>query len=94
MHGNVVYENCAIMNNALGERGKIRNEVLKFIYTLGFHYSNSNGCPIRVVFDLDKKDIEELKNMCNMGSWELPSLRERDKICKKFLRYNTNDIDD
>ena len=94
MYGSVIYEDCAIMNNALGEHGKIRDEVLKFIYTLGLHYSNSNGCPIRVVFDLDKKDIEELKNMCNMPSWEFPSLHERDNICKKLLRYNTNDIDD
>lgn len=95
MYGSVIYEDAAIMNNALGEHGNIRDEVLKFIYNLGLHsHANSNGCPIRVVFDLDKKDIEELKKMCDMPSWEFPSLHERDNICKKLLRYHTDDFDD
>lgn len=96
MYGSVIYEDAAIMNNALGEHGKIRDLVLNFIYELGLHNNNnSNGCPIRVVFDLEKKDIEELKEYCEGGSyWEFPPLKERNKICKNMLRYNTNDWED
>lgn len=95
MYGSIIYEDEARMNNALGEHGKIRDEVLKFIYNVGLHSRiNANGCPIRVVFDLDSNDIVELKKMCNINYWELPNLKERDRICKKMLRYNTNDFDD
>lgn len=95
MYASIIYEDDSKMNNALGEHGKIKEEVLKLIYNLGLHtHSNSNGCPIRVVIDLDSRDIDELKRMCNMSSWKLPDLRHRDWICSKKLRYNTNTFED
>lgn len=86
MNGSIIYEDSEWIQS-LGEHNPVLIDLIyEFVKRMD---KNSDGCPLRVVFEFDRKDIEKLKKLCNVDYWQLPLEYKRNKIFKEHTKTIT-----
>ena len=85
MIGSVIYEDSEWYQSLSESNPVLIDLIYKYVKRMD---RNAEGCPLRVVFEFERKDIKNLKKVCNINYWELPIKSERNKIFKK----HTNSI--
>ena len=86
MKGSVIYEDSE-WYQCLKEKNPVLIDLIyKFVKIMD---RNSEGCPLRVVFEFEREDIENLKKVCNINYWKLPVESKRNKIFKRYTKSIT-----
>lgn len=86
MNGSVIYEDSEWIQSLREPNQILVDLIYKYVKRMD---KNAEGCPLRVVFEFDKEDIENLKKVCNINYWKLPLKSKRNKIFKEHTRTIT-----
>lgn len=85
MKGSVIYEDSEWYQSLKEQNQVLIDLIYKYVKRMD---RNTDGCPLRVVFEFEREDIENLKKICNINYWKLPVKSKRNKIFKN----HTNSI--
>ena len=85
MKGSVIYEDSEWYQSLKEKNPVLIDLIYKYVKIMD---RNAEGCPLRVVFEFERDDIENLKKICKINYWELPVKSKRNKIFKQ----HTNSI--